>query len=88
MVYRRKMKISWTEHTTNEEVLRKTGAERSLIKTCRKRQLFLGHIMRKERLENLSLTGCNEGKKILKYCVYTNLLHRIDVAFLMFYQQN
>ena len=64
LFYRRIMRISWTDHLTNEEVLRKAKTERSLIKTIRKRQLqFLGHIMRKERLENLMLTGYTDGKR-------------------------
>ena len=57
------MRILWTDHLTNE-VLRKAKTERSLIKTIRKRQLqFLGHIMRKEGLENLMLTGYIDGKR-------------------------
>ena len=49
---------------TNEEVLRNAGAERSLVKNIRKRQLmFLVHIIRKEGVENLSLTGCIEGTR-------------------------
>ena len=57
------MRISWTDHLTNEEVLRKAKTERSLIKTIRKRQLrFLSHIMRKEGLENLILAGYIDGK--------------------------
>ena len=64
MFYQRMLKISWTEHMKNEEVLRKAGAERSLIKTIRKRQLkFLGHIMRKEGLGNQCLTGCIKGTR-------------------------
>ena len=56
--------MSWTEHITNREVLRKAGSERSLLNTIRKQQLkFLGHIMRKEGLENLTLTGQIEGKR-------------------------
>ena len=55
---RRIFRISWTDHVINEEVLRKAGKERSLMKFIRKRQLqFLGHIMRKEGLENLITTG-------------------------------
>ena len=49
---------------SNEEVLRMVGAERSLLKNIRKRQLkFLGHILRKEGLENLCLAGRIEGRR-------------------------
>ncbi|MCH9665805.1 MAG: hypothetical protein K0U41_08180 [Gammaproteobacteria bacterium] len=62
--YRRMLRISWTDHATNEEVLRRAGTKRKLINKIRKRQLqFLGHIMRKGKLENLSLTGKIEGKR-------------------------
>ena len=61
---RRMFRISRMDHITNKEVLRRAGRERSLVKSIRKRQLqFLEHIMRKERLENLTLTGRIEGKR-------------------------
>ena len=51
------LKIPWTDHVTNEEVLKKIGTERKLLLAVRKRQLeFLGYVMRKESLENLTLT--------------------------------
>ena len=62
--YRRMMRISWKDHVSNEEVLRRANTERSLIKNTRQRQLsFLGHIMRKEKIEHLVVTGKIEGKK-------------------------
>ena len=62
--YRRMMKISWVDHVTNEEVLRRAGTERKIMKTIRKRQIeFLGHVMRKEGLEELMLTGRVNGKR-------------------------
>ena len=62
--YRRMLKIPWTDHVTNEEVLKKIGTKRKLLTSVRKRLLeFLGHVMRKESLENLTLTGHIEGKK-------------------------
>ena len=63
-MFRRMMRISWTEHATNEEVLTRAQTERRLLKTIRKTQLeFLGHVMRKEGLENLTMTGKIEGKR-------------------------
>ena len=62
--FRRILKVSWTERVSNDEVLRRAGVERSLLKSIRKRQLeFLGHIMRKEGLENLSITGKIDGRR-------------------------
>ena len=61
---RRMLKIAWTEKKTNEEILNEIGIERSLIVTIKKRQLsFFGHMMRKEGLEHLAITGKVEGKR-------------------------
>ena len=58
------MRISFFQHMSNEEVLRKAEADRSLIKNIRKRQLeFLSHILRKDGMENLCITGFVEGKR-------------------------
>ena len=62
--YRRMLRISWTEHMSNEEVLAKAGTRRKLVVTIRKRQLqFLGHVLRKEELEDVAITGKIEGKR-------------------------
>ena len=63
-IYRRMMRISFFQHMSNEEVLRQVEADGSLIKSIRKRQLeFLGHILRKDGMENLCITGFVEGKR-------------------------
>ena len=47
-MWRRMMKVSWTERKSNEEVLRMVGAERELLRVVRGRQMrFLGHVMRR-----------------------------------------
>ena len=61
---RRMMKISWTERKTNEQVLNMMNTRRNLMNIIRKRQLeFFGHIMRKNGLENLVVTGRVEGSR-------------------------
>ena len=57
--------MSWTKKVTNEKVLKRVGKGRTLMKKgIRKRHFeFLGHIMRKEKLENLTVTGIIEGKR-------------------------
>ena len=41
---RRRMRISWTEKKSNEEVMEMAGYKRSLLETIRKRkQQFFGH---------------------------------------------
>jgi len=37
-IWRRIMKVSWTEHKTNEEVLRMVDTEREMMDTLRSRQ--------------------------------------------------
>ena len=51
-------KISWIDKKTNKEVLEMMGEERRLLKTIHQRQLrFVGHIIREESIEKLSLEG-------------------------------
>ena len=62
--YRQMVRISWTDYVTNEEVLRRAGTTRKLINTLRTIQLqSLGHVMRKEGLENLAITGRPDGTR-------------------------
>ena len=50
-VWRWTGKIRWTERVSNDEVLRKVGEERMLIKTCKERQkVDIGHILRYDGL--------------------------------------
>ena len=63
-MYRRMMRVSFSQHMSNEEVFRKVEADRSLIMNISKRQLeFLGHILRKDGMENLCTTGFVDGKE-------------------------
>jgi len=50
-IWRRTMKVSWTEHKTNEEVLQMVDTEREMMDTLRSRQkTWLGHILRHDLL--------------------------------------
>lgn len=61
--YRRMLSIPGTEHESTDEVLERMPTRRKLIHNIKWRQLkFLEQVMRKERLENLILTGRLEGK--------------------------
>ena len=61
---RRMLKIPWTERISNERVLTIANVKRKLLQTIKKRKMsFLGHVMRRKRIENLLLTGKVEGKK-------------------------
>ncbi|GFO47311.1 eukaryotic translation initiation factor 3 subunit f [Plakobranchus ocellatus] len=57
-------RIPWTAKKTNERVLNEANKRRSLVRTIRKRQAtFLGHVMRRGKLEHLVTTGKFEGKR-------------------------
>ena len=58
--FRHMQRISWRAKKSNESVLRQTG----LLKSIKIRQMrFLGHVIRKEKLEHQSLTGLIPGKR-------------------------
>ena len=58
------MRIPWTDKVCNEDVLSRAQVKRKLMYDIRVKQLnFLGHIIRKDGLENLAMTGRIEGKR-------------------------
>ena len=62
--FRRMQRISWRAKKPNENVLRQIGHNTELLKSIEMRQMkFLGHVIRKEKLEYLSLTGLIPGKR-------------------------
>lgn len=61
---RRMQRIPWIAKVTNEEVLRRAGEERTVIKCIRRRQLkFLGHILRARGMSWHCLLGRIDGKR-------------------------
>ena len=64
VVFLKNDEISWVDRITNEEVSQRAGMEQKIMKTIRKKQIeFLGHITRKEGIEELMLTGPVNGKQ-------------------------
>jgi hypothetical protein len=62
-IWRRMCKISWMDHITNEEVLRRVGEKRSLMQTIRMRQKnWIGHVLRGNSLLRTVLEGRLQGK--------------------------
>ena len=58
------LKISWTDKISNERVLTIANVKRKLLQTIKNRnRTFLGHVIRRKGIENLSLTGKVEGKR-------------------------
>ena len=55
---RRIMRISFSQHMSNEEALGKAATEKKVINNIKVGQLeFLGHVMRKDGMENFFITG-------------------------------
>ena len=63
-IWRRMEKISWTEHITNEEVLKRVDESRSLLQVIRERQhKWIGHILRGDSMLTMILEGRLKGRK-------------------------
>ena len=63
-LYRRMLRIAWTDFKSNEEVLNLARARREMLGEIKSRQMrFLGHIMRHSDIEKLVLTGKLNGSK-------------------------
>ena len=58
------LRISWTAHKTNKEVLDIIGTKTSLIQTIKQRKLaYFGHISRRDGLQRSLLEGKINGKR-------------------------
>jgi len=58
------MKVLWTEHKTNEEILKMVETETKIMDTVRSRQKrWLCHILRHDSLLRIILEGQIQGKK-------------------------
>ena len=63
-VYRRVLTISWTEKITNEEVLRRMGTGREIVRQFKTRKLqYLGHLMRHNTSQIQLIEGKVEGRR-------------------------
>ena len=65
-LYRRMLRISWTAHVSNDEVLNRMGKEVEVLYEVKRRRLeYFGHILRNEkyRLLQLVIEGKIEGKR-------------------------
>ena len=62
-LYRKMLRISWKDMVTNEEVYRRMNIKQSLLVDIVRRQMsFLGHVLRKEEMKHLVVTGFVDGK--------------------------
>ena len=57
-------RISWTEKITNEEVLRRVGESRTMMRTIvRRKKNWIGHVIRGEGLLREVIAGKMVGKR-------------------------
>ena len=62
--YRRVLRVSWTDHRTNEWVLSRLEVEKSLLARIRTLKLsYYGHIMRKVNCLDKDIMGCVPGSR-------------------------
>jgi hypothetical protein len=62
-VWRRMLKISWTEKISNDEVLKRVGEQRNILNIIsRRKHSWIGHILRHDGLLKTILEGRMEGK--------------------------
>jgi hypothetical protein len=62
-LYRRMLKIKWTDKVTNREVLNRIGGEREILNTIDNRKKnWLGHALRRNGLTKDVIEGSVEGK--------------------------
>ena len=63
-VYRRVLKISWTAKIINEEVLRRMGTGREIVRQFKTRKLqYLGHLIRHNSTQLQLIEGKIEGRR-------------------------
>ena len=63
-IYRRMLKIAWTDKMSNKEVLRRANANRQLMKTIQQRSLqFFGHLVRRNNIHRVLIEGKINGKR-------------------------
>ena len=66
-IWRKALRISWTEKRTNVSVLQQIGQMRGKLtlqeKATRQKLMYFGHVMRTSGLEKEMMLGCGEGKR-------------------------
>ena len=63
-LYRRMLRVSYKDHITNEEILRRVGEKRGLLNMVKKRKMeYFGHLVRSEGFQRLLLDGKIEGTR-------------------------
>ena len=61
--WRRVLKVKWVDRKTNEWVLQQTEEEQEFLKIRKRRQKWIGHVLRYEGLVKMVIEGRLEGKR-------------------------
>jgi len=63
--YRRILKVSWTEHRTNESIRNELEVKENWIRSCvlRQKLKYFGHLKRHDGMERIILEGRVNGKR-------------------------
>ena len=63
-IYRKLLKISWTDKKTNEEVLKMLQAKLYVITAIKKRKtIYFGHMMKRNNIQRVLVDGQVEGRR-------------------------
>src|SRR5688572_10759572 len=65
-IWRRMLRVPWTEKRTNEYILDEIGHQRGDMtlgqRAARQKTTYFGHVMRADRLEKEMMLACGEGR--------------------------
>ena len=77
-IWRRMLKISWRDKMTNEEVLKRVGETRSMLRIIHRRKCrWIGHILRHDGLLHNIIEGTMVGRGATRGRSMIGLLHDI-----------
>jgi len=66
-IWRRMLRVSWTEKRTNESILRAIGRARGDLslrqRAAKQKMMFFGHVMRADGMEKDMMMDCGEGRR-------------------------
>ena len=80
--FRRLLRVSWTQHKTNEWVLQELNENIQLLQSIKRRKMgYYGHVMRKDScLEKDIIQGYINGRRLVGAAVVTSFLHKCQAC--------
>jgi len=66
-IWRKMLRVSWTEKRTNESILMEIGQARGVLslreRAAKQKMIFFGHVMRANSMEKDMMMSCCEGRR-------------------------